>query len=258
MIHKQGIREIKIYLFGTMLQMALICCLVAILKTANIQYPDVLNLLFIAIGGTSSALWGMIVSKKSGHILSYKQVLKDFFSLKASIRLYLLVLGFLFVIFGKQIILGKVQSNVHWHTFVLAFITAIIFGGIEEIGWRYTFQPLLEKKFPFEIASLMTFLAWGIWHYMYFYIVDGFEGLVHSTFLIGLLGSCFIMGAIYKVSQNLWLCVMYHCLLNVFSQTLIPNQISEVIIYNGIAILVAIVMVRNESVCKFFEVNQAV
>ena len=245
MIHKQDIRWEKVYLLGTILQMAVICGIVEILRINNIQYPDIINLVFLALGGTSSAMWGIIVSKKSGRINSYKQILRDFFYMRVSIKLYGLMILFLMILFGTQILSGRLVSGVKWYTFILLFGQAIIFGGIEEIGWRYTFQPILEKNMSFELASLITFVSWGTWHYMYFYITDSLTQIDHSTFLIGLLGSCFIIGALYKVSYSLWLCVMYHCLLNVLSQTTLPNSLGKVILYNGIGIILAIVISRN-------------
>lgn len=64
---------------------------------------------------------------------------------------------FLMILFGVQIVTGKIVDGVMWYTFPMLFVQAVVFGGIEEIGWRYTFQPLVEKSLPFEIASIITF-----------------------------------------------------------------------------------------------------
>lgn len=125
-------------------------------------------------------------------------------------------------------------------------LQAIVFGGIEEIGWRYTFQPLREKRLPYEIASIITFVSWGLWHYMYFYVSDSLEEIQHISFLFGLLTSCFVLGAIYRVSNSLWLCVLYHCLFNTFSQTLVASEISWSWISNILCIMIAIVIGRKK------------
>ena len=49
-------------------------------------------------------------------------------------------------------------------------MAAIAVGGIEEIGWRYTFQPILQECHNYISSTLITFIAWGIWHFSYFYI----------------------------------------------------------------------------------------
>lgn len=165
--------------------------------------------------------------------------------MKQPMRLYGMIALFLMILFGVQIVTGKIVDGVMWYTFPMLFVQAVVFGGIEEIGWRYTFQPLVEKSLPFEIASIITFLSWGIWHYMYFYITNTISGIQHDTFLIGLLGSCFILGAIYRVGQSLWLCVLYHCLLNMFSQTMAANDLVPTIVCNVVCIFLAILVVRK-------------
>lgn len=238
--------------------MAIVCCLVAILRINHIQYSGLVGSVFVALGGTSSAIWGLVVSKQSGRVSSYKQVLLDFLDIKAPVKRYGLMLIFILILFGKPMVMGEVQPHVQWYTFIMAFIVSIIFGGIEEIGWRYTFQPMIEKHISYELASFITFVFWGIWHYMYFYISDSLTGTEHGTFLVGLLGSCFILSAIYKVSGRLWLCVMYHCLLNMLSQTMVSASFHEVLIGNSIGILLAIVVVRSHKLNTIFKANEQV
>ncbi len=221
------------------------------LRANHIQYPKILNILFLVLGGASSAVWGIIVSKKYGRVYSYKQILVDFFNIKQPLRFYGLIALFLILLFGYQIFAGKIMYGINWYDLIVFFAVAIVFGGIEEIGWRYTFQPLLEKKMPFEVASIITFLSWGIWHYMYFYLTDSILSVQHDVFLIGLLGSCFVLGAIYRVSGSLWLCVMYHCLFNVFSQTMLPSSLGFAIISNGLCILLAIAITKSSILSRF-------
>lgn len=243
---KKNIKWSMIYLTGTILQMGLVCGIKILLEKRNISYPEMCSLLFLAFGGTSSAIWGIIIAKKSGKVERYSDILKDYFSVKQPLKLYGLVVMFFLIVFGIQIFTGKTVDGVMWYTFPILFVQAIVFGGIEEIGWRYTFQPLLEESIPYEVASLVTFLCWGTWHYMYFYITDTISLISHDTFLIGLLGSCFILGAIYKKSQSLWLCVCYHCLLNVLSQTFTGNDLLMTLLCNGIDIFLAIALVKRE------------
>ena len=238
---------LKIYWCGTMIQILLICIIRFCLKALTVSYPDYLNFLFIAVGGTSSAVWGSIVAKKSGKVQRYRQIIKYFFQIKQSVKYYVIVLCFLLILFGPSLMTGKVAEEVKWYSFIMIFIMAIVFGGIEEIGWRYTFQPLLEKRLPYEIASIITFVSWGLWHYMYFYVSDSLEGIQHISFLFGLLTSCFVLGAIYRVSNSLWLCVLYHCLLNTFSQTLVASEISWSWISIILCITIAIVIGRKRT-----------
>lgn len=231
-----------VYWLGALLQMSIICIIAAILRQNQISYPPILDMLFMIIGGVSTALWGIIVSVKYKNITGLT-ILREFFHIKQPILSYGMVLIFILIIFGIPILRQSFVEGVQWYSFIILFLQAIVFGGIEEIGWRYTWQPIIERKVSFPLASIATFVSWGIWHYMYFYVTDTLGNMEHISFLIGLLGSCFILGAIYKVTKSLWLCVLYHCLLNVFSQTLQANQLGMVILCNAAGIIIACVIV---------------
>lgn len=231
------------YWVGSILQLFLVCAVLFILRVNHINYPQVLDLGCLIVGGTSSALWGIIISIK--HNTPALKILYDFFNVKQSLPYYSMVLTFILILFGMQIVTGNIVNNVRWYTFFILFAQAIIFGGIEEIGWRYTWQPMIEKRVSFEVACICTFISWGLWHYMYFYLTNSLLTIHHPTFLIGLLGSCFILGAIYRVSRSLWLCVLYHCLFNVFSQIGGEGSLRSVMISNMIAILLSIIIVKK-------------
>ena len=63
---KKRTKSLTIYLTGTLLQCWLVCLVVFILRKNGIavDYTNLLGLIAIAIGGTSSALWGFIISIK--------------------------------------------------------------------------------------------------------------------------------------------------------------------------------------------------
>lgn len=240
-------KRIAIYILGTMLQMLLCCTIMMVLRIQQISYSPIWNIVFLIIGGSSSALWGIIVSVLTVDDKSVWSIAKDFFNLKQNASNYALTLVFLFIIFTPSVLANGFIEGTKWYTFFFLFAQAIIFGGIEEIGWRYTFQPLVEKKLSFEIACIITFICWGTWHYMYFYLTDTLQTINHLSFCIGLLGSCFILGTIYRRSKSLWLCVFYHCMLNVFSQTIQTSSLPIVLITNGICILGCIILVQVEN-----------
>lgn len=237
-------RLITKYLLGAGLQTGITCLVLFILKVYHINYPNVLNLLFLAVGGTATAIWGSMIALNSCKAQKLTDILKAFFNIKQPLKYYGLILIFLLILFAKQLSTGSIITGTKWYTFFLLFASALLFGGIEEIGWRYSFQPLVQEKLPYELATLITFISWSIWHYMYFYIVNTTNTIQHSSFLIGLLGSCFILAAIYTITKSLCLCVIYHSLLNTFSQTFIESSFQQTIITNVIVIILSIILVR--------------
>ena len=211
-------QSLSMYLLGTFGQVLGVSLLVCFLRVGGVKvdFTSPMGIIAVIVGGLSSALWGSLASI-SYHQSSFKQVLKDFFQVKDSLANYCLVLVFLLLDFFPFILGGKITTQSLVLPVVL-FFKALLFGGIEEIGWRYFFQPTLEEKIPYLSATVITFLAWSSWHLFYFYIDGSLAVIQLFPFLVGLLTNCFILSALYHKTKNLWICVMTHALINALSQ----------------------------------------
>ena len=231
---------IKVYLIPTLLQIAVIATLVGILKLGGFElgYNSFLGILCISLAGVSSALWGIVYQVKY-HSKRPLEILKDFFHIKQSVKSYTLVLIFLVLDFSTVSINNglKVESL---FLPLLLFFKSIVFGGIEELGWRYSFQPSIEKKIPYIASTLITFVCWGVWHILFFYIDGSLESIHILVFLLGLLTNSFILSALFAYSNSLWLCVMTHALINTFSQISINDNILLDYIAKAICIFFAV------------------
>ncbi len=171
-------QALSMYLLGTFGQVLGVSLLVWFLRAGGVKvdFTSPIGIITMIVGGLSSALWGSLASI-SYHQSSFKQVLKVFFQVKDSLANYCLVLVFLLLDFFPFILGGKITTQSLVLPVVL-FFKALLFGGIEEIGWRYFFQPTLDEKRSYLSATLITFLAWSIWHLFYFYIDGSFPCLV--------------------------------------------------------------------------------
>jgi len=239
-------KALCLYLWGTIGQILVTCVVVYVLRgfKLKVDYTTSIGFLFIGIGGISSALWGAIVTTKYRKI-SVKDILRDFINIRQTCSNYLLVIAFLVLDFCCVFIGGtfKVES---WYIPIFIFLKAILFGGIEEIGWRYTFQPILEEKINYIFATIITFVAWGIWHFLYFYIEGSLYNVDVIGFLIGLFINCFILSALYNKTRSLWICVMAHTLINTFSQISSGGNAGLLFVCRIIIIIVAIGISRNK------------
>ena len=211
-------QALSLYLAGTLGQILLASLIVLILRAGGVRvdYGTPIGLFTLMLGGLSSAIWGAIISIRYHHS-SFKQLVRDFFQVKQAPLNYLLVLIFIGLDFLPQVFSGEMIIPT-WYLPIILFVKALVFGGIEEIGWRYFFQPTLQEKLTYLVSTLCTFVAWSLWHLLYFYI-DGSLARIHLLpFLLGLLSNCFILSAIYTKTRSLWLCVMTHALINALSQ----------------------------------------
>ncbi len=236
-----------IYLAGALGQIWAVCITVFILRRLGLtaDMTTSAGIIPIAVGGISSALWGTILSvKHKGR--KPKEILKGFFDVRQSIKSYLLVLMFLFLDF-LSLFFGGSFSFEHWYTPIILFAQALLFGGIEEIGWRYFFQPVLQEKQGYIVSALITFVMWGIWHFSYFYIAGALPLPDTVPFLVGLLVNSFILSALYIQTNSLWICVMTHSLINMLSQTAQGGSTIVQYICRAVIVVIAVLLSTRKS-----------
>lgn len=232
-------QALSFYLAGTLGQILLVSLIVWLLRAGEVRvdYGTPIGLFTLMLGGLSSAIWGGYVSIRYHHS-SFKQLVRDFFQVKQAPLNYLLVLIFIGLDFLPLVLSGKMIIPT-WYLPIILFVKALVFGGIEEIGWRYFFQPTLQEKLPYLVSTLCTFVAWSLWHLLYFYI-DGSLTTIHLLpFLLGLLSNCFILSAIYTQTRSLWLCVMTHALINSLSQLSLAESVWLSLVIKVLIILLA-------------------
>ena len=236
-------KALAVYLLGTFSQLLLVCLVVFFCNHYGV-HSVLVNVFGVMIGGISTALWGSIVGI-CYYEIDLKKIIKDFFNIQTSYKHYLLaffliILDFSFLFFG-----GKIVQFI-WYLPFLMFFKFIVFGGLEEIGWRYVFQPLLQEKFHYFQATILTFIIWSIWHLLFFYIDGSLAILQIVPFLFGLLTNSFILSALYLKTKNLWICVMAHSMINVLSQLTIDTNQYETYLIKIFVILVSCYMVMNK------------
>ena len=105
---------LALYLIGTLEQIWIVCTITFILRSHGIcvDLTTPIGVLAIGIGGTSSALWGIIIAVK------YKQyrlkcIVKDFFCFRQKYSSYLFVLIFLGLDFCYVLFGGKLQISAY-------------------------------------------------------------------------------------------------------------------------------------------------
>lgn len=218
-------KKIYFYLCPTIAQITIVSLITFILRNNGFVcgYDSIVGIILIIAAGISSALWGCVFQiRYNGK--SIKMIFKDFFHFKADFKSYMLVVIFIILDFLDVFFGGSLQIT-KGYTILFLFLKSIAFGGIEEIGWRYTFQPYIEKRLPYSAAAIAAFVFWGVWHFLFFYIDGSITDVQIFPFLSGLLTNCFMLSAIYNYKNNLWLCVLAHSLVNTFSQAVVGGNI---------------------------------
>ncbi|MFT3984726.1 MAG: CPBP family intramembrane metalloprotease [Lachnospiraceae bacterium] len=135
---------------------------------------------------------------------------------------------------------------------LIPLIPLMLFGGgLEEAGWRYILQPSLDKKYGYFLSCVIVAVIWSIWHLPLFFIKGTSQ---YSSdfwlFAISVLGLTFALGAIRKISGNVFLCVLFHCIHNAGSITF---NLPDTLLGNSVAAVLLIIV--SVTAVVFYEKN---
>jgi membrane protease YdiL (CAAX protease family) len=187
--------------------------------------------IFFLIGGWSPTIASYIALKKNNGITGFKDWIKNIFQFKAPLRFYLFVILLFGIAVATQIfIYPGLDDAKPLYMFFVSVPVMMVGGGLEEAGWRYILQPELDKKYGFILSAIMVAPIWAIWHLPLFFIPGVSQyGTNFGLFVLFVFGITFALGAIRKITGNVFLCVLFHAMINAGSitkQTLLGNSIT--------------------------------
>jgi len=160
-----------------------------------------------------------------------------------------IVLGMIFLLIAY--LLGnsaftQVASPLQFFVF---FFPAIIFGGLEEVGWRGILQERLSKRFnPLPLAVIIG-LIWGAWHLPMFLIPDlGYSPAGITPFILQGIVFSMVMTYLYLKTASIPLVVFCHAAINAAGSIglMMPfENRPEVYIYILIGLVIGAVLLKT-------------
>ena len=124
-----------------------------------------------------------------------------------------IALAILFIL--PQCLISGYENGLPLYAIFVLIPMMLLGGGLEEEGWRHILQPGLEKKYNFVISTLIVSVVWWLWHLPLFYIQGVTQyGQSFLEFGIDVLGLTFVLASIKKITNSVWLCVLFHCIVN--------------------------------------------
>ena len=214
------------YLIGTFLSTYILWGLIIIASQLGyFQFGSPVSMILFTIGGNAPPIVAYLVLKKAHMIKGFRQFVKETFAIKQKPQHYCIMIVFLIIYFGIPALMQGVSKGSELYVGFFSIPIMIFYGGLEELGWRYILQPSLEKKLPFAIATSLTAGIWAVWHLPLFFI----KGTVNSNLNFGLFtimvfGMSFALASIYYISKSIWLCVLFHCIVNALSSSWIIKE----------------------------------
>jgi len=202
--------------------------------------------IFVALCAFSPTIASYIVLKRKNEVNGIKEWLKTAFSFKCPLRFYLLVVMLIIVYYLPLAIITGLDEAKPFYMFFALIPLVLIGGGIEEIGWSYVLRPELNKKFGLILSSLIVGLIWAVWHIPVFLTQGRIESLSwFGLFTISCIGLSFALGAIMRITKNVFLCVLFHTMSNAVSGTLFEysDSLFGTVLSSGLLIAVSIIVV---------------
>ncbi len=98
----------------------------------------------------------------------------------------------------------------------VVLVGGVVFGGLEEIGWRGHLQPLLQVRLSGLAAALIVGVVWSVWHAPLFLLTGTTQATSSPVwFTVGGLALAVLFAWVWNISGgNLLLLVLLHGALN--------------------------------------------
>lgn len=177
------------------------------LASAFLRIPIISQVLTIA------GIFGPAIGAKLVLGKSFKELLASIGSARKRTWVHLLILTILYtlsIVFWSPLLPGFSPLRIA----LLFLMTTLLTGGNEEIGWQGFLQPSLEKILPFPLATVTTGLIWAVWHLPLF-------------FTAACVLARFWLAALYKVSQSILYCVLFHGAINTIGEGIFLGKGTE-------------------------------
>lgn len=206
------------------------------------------------LGGLSPTIASFIVLKQNKVITGFKEWIKNVFDFKHNLWSYVIVVLFAIIFILPQCLISGYEKGAPLFTIIFMVPMMLFCGGLEEAGWRYILQPELEKKCNFLISTIIVSVIWWLWHLPLFHIQGVAQyGQNFLAFGLNVLGLSFALACIRRNTNSVWLCVLFHCIINSLSGIyIVNNNILGNIVSALIVIVCSLVLIRLGEKKKIF------
>lgn len=221
-MNKKLVKEFLIITFVIMIIFWGGCALIS--QTFDITINNIFLRIMHIVGGFSPTIASYISLRRNNKVKNFKEWLKKIFDIKHNIGTYLLVVLFVLIYYLLGCLINGFEIGAPIFMILVIAPMMLVGGGNEEVGWRMILQPELEKKFGFNLATILTGITWWLWHFPIFFI-KGTANMNMNYFLFGImcLTLSYAMATIRKISEGVFPCILTHCLINGLSAIFVFN-----------------------------------
>lgn len=177
-----------------------------------------------------------------GETKSLGEFFKKVFLQKESLLSWFLALFIPVIYYGISFLIMNVRyTGNSLLAFFLYFPWTFLYGGLEEVGWRWFLQEHLSFSKHFMTKMMVLSLVWFLWHipiYQLPWITAGSSN--YLIFYLMILGNTFLFGALKEYSKGAVPCILAHMLIDSLAVLmLVQSSLPQIILLVIIEILLA-------------------
>ncbi|MGW5981350.1 CPBP family intramembrane glutamic endopeptidase [Bacillus mycoides] len=218
--------EIKRYVIRTFIFTWILWgLLISLIKLNITTFGTPLAMILFVFGGIMPAIVAISLKKKYGSKEEFRVFIKNIVNPRHHFVWYVLIVVLAFISCYLPTIFGGATMQKPLYVALLSFPTMIVGGGLEEIGWRGFLQPALQKKKSAFFSTVIVSVIWAIWHWPLWFI-PGTNQTQRDfiAFIITTIAVSFLLTTIFNATKSIFMCLIFHALLNSFWSVYVPND----------------------------------
>lgn len=218
--------EIKRYVICTLIfTWTLWGLLISLIRLNITTFGTPLAMILFVFGGIMPAIIAISLKKKYGSQEEFRSFIKNIVNPKHYFAWYILIIILAFISCYLPTIFGGATVQKPLYVALLSFPIMIVGGGLEEIGWRGFLQPALQKRFSVFFSTVIVSGIWAIWHWPLWFI-PGTNQTQRDfiAFIITTMAVSFLLTTIFNATKSIFMCLIFHALLNSFWSVYVPND----------------------------------
>ncbi|RDW15117.1 CPBP family intramembrane glutamic endopeptidase [Oceanobacillus chungangensis] len=218
-------KEVGRYLFYTFTLSWIFWGGLVILTQFNLlKFGTALSIILHILGGVAPAITEIWLKKKYSSKEEFNSFISNIKNYRHPLAWYLFTVGLAFIACFLPTLWGGASMENPLYLALINLPIMIIGGGLEEIGWRGYLQPTLQKKWSSFTSTLIVGIIWAIWHLPLWFIVGSNQMSMNFLwFTVIALALSFLMTVIYLTTKSIFLCIIFHALINSFWVVYIPD-----------------------------------
>ena len=198
--------------------------LAALTQAGTIGPRDPSAVSLLVIGGSAPTVAAYFATWRTPGAGSLRELTRRVLDFRAPLGLWVVAVMGAAAIGMASMALAGLLADVAWPgapaatagLFVGFLATSIIFGGIEEVGWRGVLQHAATTRGDnLMVVNVVIAVVWGLWHLPLFWVVGGTHGDGSvALFVIAGFGYSAVMTWLYARTHSIALCVVFHAGIN--------------------------------------------